>query len=110
MNDKDNEILPALPNGWNKIQPDTIYQTSEGRKISFGKDQIELGTLYDPNGKHLKAIEKGRVSPKGNNGLVPSQEAGFELKSKVLGKGGNYRFHGKILNGILYFSGKITTH
>ncbi len=110
MNDEENETIQTLPNSWQEIQPDTVYQTTDGRLVSFGKDQIQLGITYDQNGKHLRAIEKGRVPPKGNNGLVPSQEAGYDLKSKVLGKGGDYRFHGIIIDGVLHFPGKITDH
>jgi len=110
MNDEENETIQTLPNSWQEIQPDTVYQTTDGRLVSFGKDQIQLGITYDQNGKHLRAIEKGRVPPKGNNGLVPSQEAGYDLKSKVLGKGGDYRFHGRIIDGVLHFPGKITDH
>jgi len=32
------------------------------------------------------------------------------LKSKILGKGGDRRFHGKIVDSILHFPGKQTTH
>ena len=87
----------TLPNSWREIQPDTIYQTADGRQVTFGEDQIQLGITYDRDGKHLRAIEKGRVLPKGNNGLVPSQ-------------GGERRFHGKLIDGVLHFPGKITEH
>jgi hypothetical protein len=50
------------------------------------------------------------VPPKGNSGLVPSEELAYDLKSKILGKGGDRRFHGKIAEGILQFPGKMTTH
>lgn len=110
MNGGENEITPTLPNSWKEIQPDTVYQTADSRQVSFGKAQIQLGITYDPDGKHLRAIEKGRVPPKGNNGLVPSQESGYDLKSKVLGKGGDRRFHGKMIDGVLHFPGKITDH
>ncbi len=65
---------------------------------------------YDQKGKHLKAIEKGEVTPRGNVGLVPSQEQAYDLKSKVLGKGGDKRFHGRFTNGILHFPGLVTEH
>lgn len=78
--------------------------------MSFGKDQIHLGITYDQEGEHLRAIEKGRVPHSGNNGLVPSQEAVYDLKSKVLGKGGDRRFNGKIIDGVLHLPGKITDH
>ena len=100
MNHEENQTIQTLPNSWQEIQPDTVYQTTDGRRVSFGKDQIQLGITYDQNGKHLKAIEEGRVSPKGNNGLVPSQEADYDLKSKVLGDGGDYRYHGKMIDVI----------
>ncbi|WP_219907572.1 hypothetical protein [Aphanothece hegewaldii] len=116
-----------LPNDWKDIQPDIVYQTNKGKFVAFAKTQIELGKKYDPNNKHLKAIEKGEVSPRGNMGLVPSEQEGYYLKSKVLGKGGDYRFHAKYiarsikidedeqeineqLYMILYFSGFMTAH
>jgi hypothetical protein len=34
----------------------------------------------------------------------------YDLKSKILGKGGDRRFHGKIVEAVLYFPGKMTTH
>jgi hypothetical protein len=55
-------------------------------------------------------IEKGQVPPRGNMGLVPSQELNFDLKSKVLGKGGDRRFHGKFIEGVLHFPGFVTEH
>lgn len=67
MNDDENETIPTLPNSWREIHSDTIYQTVTGRQVSFGKEQIQLGITYDQDGKHLRAIEKGRVPLKGNN-------------------------------------------
>lgn len=99
-----------LPTTWQEIQPDEVYQSTEGRLVSFSEAQIQLGMLYDPIGKHLRAINKGLVSPKGNTGLVPSEEANFDFKSKILGKGGDRRFHGKIVEGILHFPGTQTKH
>ncbi len=110
MNDDENEEILILPNIWREIQPDTIYQTADGGQVSFGKEQIQLGITYDQDGKPIRSIEKGRVPPKGNNGLVSSQKAGYDLKSKVLGKGGDYRFHGKIIDEVIHFPGKITDH
>lgn len=69
-----------------------------------------MGIKYDSNGKHLKLIEKGQVASRGNIGLVPSQEEGFDLKSKVLGKGGDRRFHGKFIDDVLHFPGLVTEH
>ncbi|NJL39888.1 MAG: hypothetical protein HC840_17120 [Leptolyngbyaceae cyanobacterium RM2_2_4] len=102
--------FPELPNHWQAIAANTVYCSKEGRLVSFSQTQIELGTLYDALGKHLRAINKGLVPPKGNNGLVPSEEPDYDLKSKILGKGGDRRFHGKILEDILHFPGKMTTH
>ncbi|MCC5659031.1 DUF4157 domain-containing protein [Nostoc sp. XA010] len=99
-----------LPSSWGEIKPDTVFQTADGRKVSFGKEQIQLGERFDSQGKHLRAIEKGQVPPRGNNGLVPSEEPGFDLKSKVLGQGGDQRFHGKSQDGVLNFPGKMTDH
>jgi len=43
-------------------------------------------------------------------GLVPSQEEGYHLKSKVLGEGGDYRYHGKYIEGVLHFPGVKKSH
>ncbi|MCL1465615.1 hypothetical protein [Argonema galeatum] len=102
--------METLPNSWADIQPDTVYQITNGQIVCFGKEQIQLGIKYDQNNKHLKAIEKGQVSPRGNIGLVPSEVEGYDLKSKVLGKGGDRRFHGKIIDGVLHFPGFVTEH
>lgn len=101
---------PQLPHDWPDIQADTVYLSTEPRKISFSATQAQIGTLYDSPGKHLKAINKGLVPPQGNTGLVPSELPGYDLKSKVLGKGGDRRFHGKIEGEVLHFPGKMTTH
>ncbi|MEA5503828.1 hypothetical protein VB735_12040 [Halotia wernerae UHCC 0503] len=102
--------MEALPNNWADIKSDTVYLSTSGLLVSFANEQIKVGLKYDQNGKHLKAIEKGQVPPRGNVGLVPSQEEGCDLKSKVLGKGGNYRFHAKFIDCILHFSGLVTEH
>ncbi|MEH2306664.1 hypothetical protein [Nostoc sp.] len=102
--------MEALPDNWADIQPDTVYLSISGLLVSFGSEQIKLGLKYDRKGKHLKAIEKGLVPPPGNVGLVASQESGYDLKSKVLGKGGDRRFHAKFIDGILHFSGLVTEH
>jgi hypothetical protein len=62
------------------------------------------------NEKHLKAIEKGKVPPRGGVGLVDSQEEGYDLKSKILGKGGDRRFHAMFMNEVLHFPGLTTEH
>lgn len=102
--------MEALPNNWADIQPDTVYQTTNGLLVSFSQEQIKLAIKYDQNGKHLKAIEKGEVPPRGNIGLVSSQEEGYDLKSKVLGKGGDRRFHALFIDSVLHFPGLITEH
>lgn len=102
--------MEPLPNSWADIQPDTIYQATNGLLVSFSQAQIQLGIKYDQNNKHLKAIDKGIVAPRGNIGLVPSEVEDYELKSKVLGKGGDRRFYGKILDGVLHFPGFFTEH
>lgn len=73
--------------------------------------QVSVVGFHDlqPN-LQLKAIEKGVVPPRGNIGLVPSQEVDFDLKSKVLGKGGDRRFHAKFVDEVLYFPGLVTEH
>ncbi|NDJ21018.1 hypothetical protein GS682_05035 [Nostoc sp. B(2019)] len=102
--------MEALPDNWADIQPDTVYLSTSGLLVSFAEEQIKLGLKYDQKGKHLKAIMKGQVPPRGNVGLVTSQESDYDLKSKVLGKGGNRRFHAKFIDGILHFSGLVTEH
>lgn len=88
MSDRASETSD-LPTTWQEIQPNEIYQSTEGRLVSFSEAQIQLGMLYNPVGKHLRAINKALVSPKGNTGLVSSEEANFDFKSKILGKGGD---------------------
>lgn len=102
--------MEPLPNNWADIQPDTVYQTINGQLLSFSQEQIKLGIKYDQNNKHLKAIEKGQVPTRGNTGLVLSQEEGYNFKTKVLGKGGDRRFHGKLIDGVLHFPGLATEH
>lgn len=109
MSDREVET-PELPHRWQEIQADEIYCSNEGRLVSFSQTQVQLGILYDGLGKHLRAINKGFVSPKGNSGLTTSEAKGYDLKSKILGKGGDRRFHGKIMEGILHFPGKMTSH
>jgi len=109
MSDREPEV-PVLPNRWQEIQADEIYCSAEGRLVSFSPAQVQLGILYDSLGKHLRAINKGLVPPKGNSGLVPSEDLAYDLKSKILGKGGDRRFYGKVVEGILQFPGKMTTH
>ncbi|MBN8560867.1 MAG: hypothetical protein J0L70_10110 [Leptolyngbya sp. UWPOB_LEPTO1] len=101
---------PELPNRWQAIEAGEIYRSNEDRLVSFSQAQIELGVLYDAIGKHLRAINKGIVPSKGSNGLVPSEQPDYDFKSKILGKGGDRRFHAKIVAGILHFPGKMTTH
>jgi hypothetical protein len=109
MSDREPEV-PELPNRWQEIQAEQTYGAAEGLLVSFSPTQIQLRILYDAFGKHLRAINKGLVSPKGNSGLVPSEELEFDLKSKILGKGGDRRFHGRMVEGILHFPGKMTHH
>jgi hypothetical protein len=99
-----------LPNRWQALEPDQIYISSAGQRVSFSSTQIQIGILYDASGKHLRAIQKGIVPPKGNSGLVPSEDPDYAFKSKILGKGGDRRFHAKIEGDILHFPGKMTTH
>lgn len=107
MNDR---TFEPLPDRWKDIQADHLYASAEPRLLSFSATQIQLGILYDSLGKHLKAINKGIVAAQGSVGLVPSEVPDYDLKSKILGKGGDRRFHGKIEDDLLYFSGKMTTH
>ena len=102
--------METLPKKWADIQPDVTYHTSKELSVSFSQEQIELGLKYDANGKHLKAIEKGEVPPRASVRLVPSQEEGYDLKSKILGQGGDKRFNAKFINCVLHFPGLITEH
>lgn len=102
--------MEALPEDSIDVQPDVIYQTVSGLLASFASEQIKLGVKYDQNGKHLKAIEKGKIPPRGGVGLVLSQEEGYDLKSKVLGKGGDRRFHARFIGEVLHFPGLATEH
>lgn len=109
MSDQDTSEYPELPNRWQGINANKIYRAGD-RLVSFSQTQIDLGMLYDAIGKHLRAIQKGLVPPKGSNGLVPSEEPDYDFKSKILGKGGDRRFHGKMIERVLHFPGKMTTH
>lgn len=110
MSDREVSEYSELPNRWQAINAEQIYSSNEGRLVLFSPSQIELGILYDSQGKHLRAVNKGIVSPKGNTGLVPSEEPDYDFKSKISGKGGDRRFHAKIVEEVLYFPGKMTTH
>jgi len=102
--------MEALPENWIEVQPDIVYQTVNGLLVSFANTQIKLGLKYDQNNKHLKAIEKGKIPPRGGMGLVVSQEEEYDLKSKVLGKGGDRRFHARFVGEVLHFPGLATEH
>ena len=94
---------------WQDLEPDIPYQIGD-TWIAFSKDVLTLLDRVDRQGKHLRAIEKGRVAPRGQSGLVPSEVRGYTLKTKVLGRGGAVRAHGRYLaDGTLYFD-LITRH
>lgn len=100
-----------LPSGWKEIQAEVVYVTTLGLRVRFGKKQIRLAKRYDSRGRHLKVIENGRVATEKDEGLVPSQESGYELKSKALGRGvGHHRFHAFYDGDVLYFPGKHTNY
>jgi len=100
-----------LPGYWRNVQPGTIYYTIDTRKVSFSSKQVRLGVRQDPRGKHLQAIETGDVFPTGHQGLVPSELVGYNRKTKVLGQGGDRRYHGYFAeDGTLHFPGTVTTH
>ncbi|WP_071189909.1 hypothetical protein [Trichormus sp. NMC-1] len=105
--------MESLPNNWKDIQTEivyVVYLSTGDLPVLFSQEQIKLGIKFDQKSKHLKAIMKGLVHPRGSIGLVDSQEKGYDLKSKVLGKDGDRRFHAKYINGILHFPGFITEH
>jgi len=94
---------------WQDIEPDTPY-TIGSTQVAFSEDVLRLLRKIDSRDKHWKAIEKGRVAPRRQSGLVPSEMHGYALKTKVLGQGGAVRVHGRYLvNGTLYFD-LITRH
>lgn len=94
---------------WQDIEPDAPYLIG-GTQVAFDKDVLGLLRKIDPRGKHLKAIEKGRVAPHGRSGLVSSEVQGYALKTKVLGQGGAVRVHGRyLLDSTLYFD-LVTRH
>ncbi|HLO50042.1 MAG TPA: hypothetical protein VK211_16615 [Kamptonema sp.] len=101
---------------YNEILSLELSQPEKRLKVkvkNIGDKKWNRNTIYikyDQNNKHLKAIEKGIVAPRGNIGLVPSEIEDYELKSKVLGKGGDRRFHAIIIDGVLHFPGFITEH
>ena len=100
---------PRLPSSWRDITQKVIYQTQDGRLVKFGKRQIKVAKRIDHQNAHLEAIEKGRVASKHEEGLVPSQESGFELKSKVMGRyASHHRFHAYYDGNVLFFPGKHT--
>lgn len=100
---------PRLPASWRDIEREVTYQTQDGRLVKFGKRQIKIAKRIDHQNAHLEVIEKGRVASKHEEGLVPSQESGFELKSKVMGRGASHhRFHAYYDGDVLYFPGKHT--
>jgi hypothetical protein len=94
---------------WQDIEPDTAYLIGD-TQVAFDEGVLVILRRIDPRGKHLKAIERGRVAPRGQNGLVPSEVQGYALKTKVLGQGGAVRVHGRYLaDGTLHFD-LITRH
>ena len=93
---------------WQDLKPDEFYLIGDTR-VAFDKDVLAILSKADHRGKHLRAIEKGRVASRGQSGLVPSEVQGYALKTKVLGKGGAMRVHGRHLaDGTLYFD--LITH
>lgn len=101
---------PSLPTSWRDIEPEVTYLTQDERQIRFSKQQIKLGKKFDKRGKHLKVIEVGDVAPDGRPGIVPSEMKGFDKKTKVKGKGGDYRFQARYEQDVLYFPGLRTFH
>lgn len=95
---------------WRGYEPGKPYYLG-GQRVAFTQDVLRALARIDPHGRHFKAIEKGRIAPRGQaNGLVPSQEPSYVLKTKVLGHGGGVRVHGWHLeDGTLLFD-LITRH
>jgi hypothetical protein len=79
-------------------------------KSSYGPE-AEKFLADHPNyvDKFNKAMDKGAVGPKGETGIVPSQEPGYKYKLKILGEGGNYRIHGRV-EGERIIWDKVTDH
>lgn len=99
-----------LPSEWRFLEAEVIYHTNDGRKVKFSRKQISLGQRFDRYNKHIKAIETGNVRPVDEQGLVPSDKSGFNKKTKVLGRGGDYRFQALYEGDVLYFPGARTAH
>jgi hypothetical protein len=94
---------------WEDFEPGIRYVVGDFT-VTFNKRVLEDLRRADPNGKHLRAIQLGRVGPRGQAGLVPSELRSYTIKTKVLGKGGAIRVHARILDdGTLYFE-RITRH
>lgn len=75
----------------------------EGDAAKFLAEQPTLRSKFE------NAMQKGLVSPKGQNGMVPSELGGYQYKIKILGQGGDFRIHGKVSGDRIIFD-KVTTH
>ena len=94
---------------WQDLAPDELYLIGD-TQVAFSKDVLYTLRRIDRQGKHLRAIEKGRIAPRGQKGLVSSEMRSYTLKTKVMGQGGAVRVHGRHLeDGTLYFD-LITQH
>lgn len=94
---------------WQDFEPDAPHLIGD-TQVAFSRDVLRSLRKIDRQGKHLRAIVKGCVAPRGQSGLVPSEVQGYTLKTKILGRGGAVRVHGRYLpDGTLYFD-LITRH
>ncbi|WP_044986145.1 hypothetical protein [Sorangium cellulosum] len=71
--------------------------------LAFFEDHPEFRSKFD------RAMEKGLVPPKGSTGIVRSELPGYDFKLKILGVGGDFRIHGKIVGNKIVWN-KVTTH
>ena len=74
---------------WDDFEPDMRYTIGD-LTVTFNKRVLEDLRRADPNGKHLTAIQRGRVRPRGQAGLVPSELRGYALKACILDDGTFY--------------------
>ena len=99
-----------MPSVWDDLNPAQIYSIG-GQRVSFSKLIRRMLQGVDAQGKHVKAIEKGRIAPKGQaNGLVPSELEGYALKTKIWGAGGDLRIHGRYRPDNVLFFDRATRH
>jgi len=92
------KALLRVPIGGKQLTP-----VFEGEAAKFLAEQPTLRSKFE------NAMQKGLVTPKGQNGIVPSELERYQYKIKILGQGGDFRIHGKVSGDRIIFD-KVTTH